>query len=77
MKKSRKYRVWNKHLLLSWYKLWVRKDEFHRSLDLDGRALEVMTKKERQIYCKDLVKRREIAHYKDLKTELDQLLQKN
>ena len=61
-----KRRIWNKHILLLWHKLWIRKDEFHKSLDMDPVAMLEMNKKERKKYFADLVKRREEAHQRDL-----------
>lgn len=61
-----KRRIWNKHILLWWHRLWVRDDEFHQSLDIDTGAMLEMNKKERDLYLKDLLKRRESAHQKNL-----------
>ena len=63
---SIKRRMWNKHILLFWHRLWVRKDEFHKSLDMNGVAMLEMNKKERKKYITDLVRRREIAHQRDI-----------
>jgi hypothetical protein len=52
---------------LYWSRLWVRKDEFHPTLSLDGRLLNIMNKKDRLKYIDDLIKRRQIAHERDLK----------
>jgi hypothetical protein len=59
-------RIWNKRIKLWWYRLWIRKNEFHRSLDNDLEALYVMTPQERSAYQRDLVRRRGIAHERDL-----------
>ncbi len=59
-----KRRIWNKHVLLWWNRLWIRKDEFHRSLDLDVEAMFEMNKKEQTRYLADITRRREIAHKK-------------
>lgn len=61
-----KRRIWNKHILLWWHRLYIRKDEFHRSLDMDGAAMLEMNEQERKKYLEDLVRRREIAHQRDL-----------
>lgn len=63
--KIRRY-VWNKHLLLWWYRFWIRKDEFHKSLDMDILAMMEMNKEERKKYLLDLLKRREIAHQRGM-----------
>lgn len=62
-----KRRIWNRHLLLWWHRLWIRPDEFHHSLDMDSGAMLEMTMKERIKYVNDLARRREIAHQRDLK----------
>jgi len=52
-------RVW-------WHGLWIRKDEFHHSLDTDFVAMCNMTKLQQERYQRDLVNRRNIAHERDL-----------
>ncbi len=49
-----------------WHTLWVRKNEFHPSLDVDTRIEEWLRKKGNNGYMKDLLKRRQIAHENDL-----------
>jgi hypothetical protein len=63
-----KYQIWNKGLLLWWYRLWIRQDKFHESLDIDPLAMMVMTRKQRDRYMNDLIRRRNIAYYKNLAT---------
>lgn len=58
-------RIWNKHLKLWWFRIFIRKDEFDRSLDTDDQATMVMDKKEWRKYRRDLVRRREIADKRD------------
>lgn len=65
--------LWSSHLhnpfwrvRLLWQRLWVRRDEFHSSLDMDIVAMYNMTEAEREAYIWDLVKRRNIAHERDL-----------
>ncbi len=58
--------IWNRGIKLFWYKLWIRKDEFHSSLDMDIHATMDMDSDQRDKYYKDLVKRRNIAHEKGL-----------
>jgi hypothetical protein len=58
-------RIWNKGILLWWYRLWIRKDEFHKSLNPDFSAMLVMDKEELKEYHLDIVRRRNIAHYRD------------
>lgn len=54
-------------LRLWWARLYVRKDEFHYSLDLDHEALMTMKEEERQKYQEDLIRRRNVAHEMGLK----------
>jgi hypothetical protein len=56
-------------LKLWWDRLWVRKDEFHSSLDFNITAMLGMTISEREEYIKDLIRRRSIAHERDLNGE--------
>lgn len=51
---------------LWWHRLFIRKDEFHRSLDMDTDAMVRMTEAEQKEYRWDLVRRRNIAHERDL-----------
>ena len=55
-------RMWLVGVVLKWNKLWVRKNEFDKTLDMDGEMLIHMNEKEREKYMMDLVKRRNIAH---------------
>lgn len=55
-----------KHFILRWHRLWIRKDEFDKSLNLNVDAMLVMSKKEQERYLNDLAKRRHIAHERDL-----------
>jgi len=56
-------------LILFWKRLWIRKDEFHSSLDFDAKIASKMSRKERTNYAQDLTQRRREAHEKDLFTE--------
>jgi|GEM_PF-3095624 len=58
--------VWNKHLLLWWHRLWIRKDEFHNSLNIDSDAMMEMDEREKEEYLANLIKRRKAAHQRDL-----------
>ena len=51
-------------LRLWWCRLWVRKNEFHASLDTDIKILTSFKgdNKKKEDYIKDLVRRRNIAH---------------
>jgi len=60
------WRIWNARLLLWWYRLWIRQDEFDKSVDWDGEAYMAMTKERRQWYDKDLCIRRQLAHNRDM-----------
>lgn len=63
------YIIWNRTLKLWWNKLWIRKDEFHPSLDLDFRAMLVMNKKQLDKYYADITRRRKIAHDREFKED--------
>ena len=52
-------RVW-------WSELWIRKQEFHRTLNMDVLALGKMTENEKANYYDYLFRRRDIAHQRDL-----------
>lgn len=58
--------VWNRRVLLWWYRLWIRKDEFHRSTEIDTDAMIEMDKQEKMHYLSDLFKRRKVAHQRGL-----------
>jgi hypothetical protein len=62
-----KLRSWNCGIKLWWYRLWIRRDEFHPSLDTDFDALSVMKIKEQKNYIQDLRIRKGIAHERGLK----------
>ena len=59
-------KIWNKRLRLWWYRLYIRQDEFHRSLNSDIEAMLVMDSSELKAYFKDLYRRRRIAHRRDM-----------
>ena len=58
MKIRTKIRLW-------WNKLWIRKDEFHSSLNVDLAGVLDMNEKERDKYATDLIRRRNIAHERE------------
>lgn len=58
--------IWNRGIKLQFDRLWVRKDEFHSSLNMDAKAMLGMSQKQRSAYTKDLYRRRRIAHERDL-----------
>lgn len=64
---SAKRRLWNKRIKLWWCRLWIRKNEFHKSLNMDIEAMIVMNDKEQAAYINDLLRRRETAHQRDLR----------
>ncbi len=47
---------------LFWYRLWIRKDEFHVSLHLDPILMIKMDSQDTYFYLMDIYKRRKIAH---------------
>lgn len=57
--------------MMSWWnRLWIRKDEFHRSLIMDDVLMSKMNEIERDKYRVDLIRRRNIAHKRDLRRYL-------
>jgi len=58
--------VWNKGIKLFWFGLWIRKNEFHKSLSLDVKAMMYMNKKQQSRYLQDITKRRQITHMRSL-----------
>lgn len=58
--------IWNRGIKFQWDRLWIRKDEFHNSLNMDANAMLGMSHKQRGAYTKDLYRRRRIAHERDL-----------
>ena len=59
------WKIWNKRLLLWWYRLWLRRNELDKSLSNDRLAMQVMTKEEQAQYRNDLMRRRHLAHLRD------------
>ena len=49
-----------------WNRLYIRKDEFHKSLDLDLKLMVDLNKEDQKKYLLDLIRRRDIAHRRDL-----------
>lgn len=64
-----KRKIWNKGILLWWYRLWVRSDEHHMSLSIDVDAAQEMTVDEYRLYLDDILRRRSVAHERDLSRE--------
>ena len=62
-----KVKIWNCGLYLWWNRLWIRKNEFHQSLDIDFEAMSYMTREQQECYLTELTKRRMIAHERDMK----------
>lgn len=55
------FRLW-------WRRLWIREDEFHESLSIDTDFAVTFNFEKYDWYLKDLTKRREIAHQRELET---------
>ncbi len=53
--------IWNKHIMVRWQRLWIRKDEFHPSLNMNPKAMVEMSKEEKRRYLEDLCHRRRVA----------------
>jgi hypothetical protein len=51
---------------LLWHRLFIRKDEFHPSLNIDVEAVSAMDSEARKHYFDDLARRRKIAHERSL-----------
>lgn len=49
-----------------WAKLWVRKDESHPSLSSHAEYALGLTDQDREKYWQDIIRRRKIAHERDL-----------
>lgn len=58
--------IWNKRLKIWWYRIFIRKNEFHSSLDMDIEAMMVMDEMERKKYHDDIRRRRVLAHDRSL-----------
>jgi hypothetical protein len=56
-----KCRIWNKNILLWWHRLWIRRNDMHRSLDMDAEAMIEMSEHETNKYLAELMRRRSIA----------------
>lgn len=54
-------RIWNKRLKLWWHRLFIRKNEFHSSLDYDPYAMTGLNPGEFEAQRLDLIRRRMIA----------------
>ena len=57
---------WHAGIKLFWYRLWIRKDEFHKSLEYDCMATMYMNEEQEVAYNQDQMRRRNIAHKRDL-----------
>lgn len=64
-----KAKIWNARVLLWWYQLWIRRNEFDRSLNNDQSARNAMSDAQRDEYDRDLARRRRTAHLRDLRGE--------
>lgn len=51
---------------LVWDSLWIRKDEFHNSLEINVNAMLHMNAQDKERYMYRLAYRRTIAHERDL-----------
>ena len=61
--------IWNRGIKLFWNRLWIRENEFHKSLNTDIYALMYMNSKQRDKYYTKLAKRRDIAHKQDMERD--------
>lgn len=53
-----------------WSKLWIRKDEFHPSLEINADYMAKLNPEQLAEYESNLIHRRNIAHKRDLKDSL-------
>ncbi len=61
---------WITLIIMWWHELWIRKDEFHSSLDYKIKGLSNISAEKGEKYEKNLERRREFAHKRDiLKTD--------
>lgn len=60
--------VWNRGIRRAWYRLWIRRDEFHASFNYDHEAMSRMSPKRREKYIRNMESRRQTAHERDLKS---------
>lgn len=58
--------IWNRGIKLWWHRLFIRKDEFHECFNMDMEAMWDMTREEQDAYLNNLMRRRQIAHDRDL-----------
>ena len=61
--KKSQYYLWNESIKPWWKRLWIRKDEFHSSLDTD--YLPGISQEEEDNYSKDVFRRRHLSHERD------------
>jgi hypothetical protein len=71
--------IWNRGILLMWYRLYIRQDDMHVSLDIDIEAVVGMSEVRYKRYMDSIVKRRRIAHLRSMytKTEYKALVAKS
>ncbi|PCI19827.1 hypothetical protein COB64_02930 [Candidatus Wolfebacteria bacterium] len=56
-------------LKLFWSRLWIRKNEFHSSLDMDVQFMFTMNERQQEKYLDDLTRRRNVAHRRDMELQ--------
>jgi hypothetical protein len=54
------------HLKWFWCRLWVRREEFHWTLEIDWEGIFVLSEEKFEQYTKDVIRRRSIAHDRTL-----------
>ncbi|MFA5080746.1 MAG: hypothetical protein WC472_03980 [Candidatus Paceibacterota bacterium] len=65
--KFQKLKTWNCGIKMFWVNLWIRKNEFDSSLNIDQEAMSVMRISEQRRYLDNIYRRRKIAHERELK----------
>ena len=53
-------------LVTAWHRLWIRRNEFHSSLNIDVITMLNMDKIDRDRYLNNVTMRRQFAHLRDL-----------
>lgn len=65
-------KIFLKIKLIIWWRLTIKKDEFHRSLDYDV-LLEKFKNKDRKILEEIVISRRNLAHELDIGTPIEEI----
>lgn len=61
--------IWHREIMLRWYRLWIRKDQDHPSLNYDHRATRYMSEKQLRVYFSGLSQRVKSARERSQKSD--------